>query len=143
MIQPEAPKGYGWKAWRIKRLLQILELKAQGLTDKQVADKMPISKATVSRELNSPQAIEIGRTLRKRAEGMVWPLIEKQLKQIEEDPALKPAQRIFYRGLLIGILTRLVPKQIEQKIEGEIRTYDVESLLDRMLKQEELLKENL
>ena len=84
MSQTE-PQGYGWKTWRINRLLQILELKAQGLTDLQVADKMPISRATVSRELNSSMAVEIGRTLRKRAEGMVWPLVEKQLSQIEGD----------------------------------------------------------
>jgi len=141
MNQPEAT-GYGWKAWRIKRLLQILELKAQGLTDKQVAEKMPISQSTVSRELNSPQAAEIGRSLRRRVAGMVWALVERQLNQIEEDIAIKPAQKLIYRGQLISILTSLVPKQIEQKIEGEIRTYDVESLLDRMIKQEEILKAN-
>ncbi len=134
--------GYGWKAWRSTRLLQILELKTQGLTDKQVAERMPISQATVSRELNSPQAAEIGRALRKRAEGMIWPLIERQLKQIEDDPSIKPAQKLIYRGQLISILTSLVPKQIEQKIEGEILTYDVESLLDRMIKQEDLLEKN-
>lgn len=134
--------SYGWRAWRIQRLLRILELKALGLTDQEVAGKMPISRATVSRELNSPQAIEIGRILRKRAEGMVWPLIEKQLRQIEGDPTLKPAQRLIYRGQLISILTSLVPKQIEQKIEGEIRTYDVEALLDRALKQDDLLEKN-
>lgn len=134
--------GYGWKAWRIKRLLQILELKAQGFTDRQVAEKLPISQSTVSRELNSPQAAEIGRSLRRRAAGMVWALVERQLSQIEGDISIKSAQKLIYRGQLISILTSLVPKQVEQKIEGEIRTYDVEALLDRALKQEELLKDN-
>jgi hypothetical protein len=117
MTQPDVT-GYGWKAWRIKRLLEILQHKAMGLTDQQVAEKMPISQKTVSRELNSPQAADIGRKLRKRAESMIWPLIERQLKQIEGDTTIKPAQKLFYRGLLIGILTRLVPKQIEQKLEA-------------------------
>lgn len=141
MSQPDTT-GYGWKAWRINRLLQILEHKAQGLTDKQVAEKMPISQATVSRELNSTQAIEIGRALRKRAETMIWTLIERQLHQIEKDPSTKQAQKLIYRGQLIGILTSLVPKQIEQKIEGSLQHYDVEALLDRALKQEELLERN-
>jgi len=110
-----------WGTWRIKRLLQILELKTQGLSDVQVAEKMPISRATVSRELNSPQAAEIGRILRRRAEGMVWPLIERQIQQIEGDPTTKPAQKLIYRGQLIGMLTSLVPKQIEQKISGELQ----------------------
>ena len=110
-----------WGTWRIKRLLQILELKTQGLSDVQVAEKMPISRATVSRELNSPQAAEIGRILRRRAEGMVWPLIERQIQQIEGDPTTKPAQKLIYRGQLIGMLTSLVPKQIEQKVSGELQ----------------------
>jgi len=74
---------------------------------------------------------------------MIWPLIERQLRQIEGDPSIKPAQKLIYRGQLISILTSLVPKQIEQKIEGEILTYDVQSLLDRMLEQDEMLKKNL
>ena len=118
MSQPASRGPYGWKAWRIQRLLQILEHKTQGLTDAQVAEKMPISRATVSRELNSTQAAEIGRLLRKRAEGMVWPLIERQLRQIEGDITTKPAQKLIYRGQLINTLTGLLPKQIEQKLEA-------------------------
>lgn len=122
MTQSEA-RGYGWKAWRVKRLLEILQHKAMGLTDQQVAEKMPISQATVSRELNSPQAADIGREFRRRAEGMVWPLVEKQLRQIEGDKSLKAGQKLTYRGKLIDTLTRLVPRQIEQKIEatGDLR----------------------
>lgn len=131
-----------WPPWRTKRLLQILDYKAQGLTDQKTADKMSLSRSTIYRELNSSQAAELGRALRKRAEGMIWPLIERQLRQIEDDPSIKPAQKLIYRGQLISILTSLVPKQIEQKIEGEIRTYDVEALLDRVIKQEDLLEKN-
>jgi len=110
-----------WGTWRIRRLLQILELKTQGLTDLQVAEKMPISRATVSRELNSPQAAEIGRILRRRAEGMVWPLIERQLQQIEGDPSIRSAQKLIYRGQLIGMLTSLVPRQVEQMVSGRLQ----------------------
>ncbi len=118
MTQPESkPEGYGWKAWRINRLLEILNRKAQGLSDAEVADVMPISRSTVSRELNSQQAIEIGRALRLRAEGLVWSLIETQLKQIETDN-LTAGQRLIYRGKLINTLASLVPKQIEQKLEA-------------------------
>ncbi len=141
MSQSEAT-GYGWKAWRIQRLLAILDHKTLGLTDVKVAKKMGISRATVSRELNSEQAVEIGRILRKRAEGMVWPLIMKQLREIEGDPSLKSVQRIIYRGQLISTLTGLLPKQIEQKIEADIHTFDIEALLDRAIKQEELLEKN-
>ena len=141
MRQSEAT-GYGWKTWRIQRLLAILEHKTLGLTDVKVGEKMGISRATVSRELNSEQAVEIGRILRKRAEGMVWPLIMKQLREIEGDPSLKSVQRIIYRGQLISMLTGLLPKQIEQKIEADIHTFDIEALLDRAIKQEELLEKN-
>jgi len=121
MSQPES-KGYGWKAWRINRLLEILDYKAQGFSDAEVAEAMPISRSTVSRELNSQQAIEIGRALRMRAEGLVWSLIETQLKQIETDD-LTPGQKLIYRGKLINTLASLVPKQIEQRLQamGDLR----------------------
>ena len=118
MSQTEPKK---WGAQRTRRFLQILELKTQGLTDIQVAEKMPISRATVSRELNSPQAAEIGRMLRRRAEGMVWSLIERQLQQIERDPDLKTFHKLSFRGQLIKTLTSLVPKQVEQKVSGELQ----------------------
>ncbi len=110
-----------WKTWRIKRLLRILELKANGLTDQKTAEKLNISRSTVFRELNSPQSVEIGRALRRRAEGMVWPLVETQLREIEGGKSLKAGQKLIYRGKLIDTLTRLVPKQVEQKISGELQ----------------------
>lgn len=136
MSQNESPP---WGTWRITRLLKILDYKAQGLTDAEVAERMPISRATVSRELNSPQAAEIGQMLRRRAEGMVWPLVEKQLNEIESLP-LKPGQKLTYRGKIIDTLTRLLPRQIEQKLEA---TGDLRFVLEawRPEKEEEEKKE--
>lgn len=113
-----AQKGSKWNTGRINRLLEILDYKAQGFTDAEVAEKMPISRHTVSRELNSPQAAEIGRKLRNRAEGLVWTLVEKQLTQIEGDVSISPAQKLIYRGKLINTLAGILPKQIEQQIEA-------------------------
>lgn len=109
-----------WPTYRIKRLFDILEYKAQGLTDEEAGKKVGVSRGTVSRDLNSPQADEIGRAMRSRAGTMVWTLFEKQLNQIETDVSLKPAQKLIYRGQLIQTLTSLVPKQVEQKVSGEI-----------------------
>lgn len=98
-----------------------MEYKSQGLTDKQVAEKpdMP-SAATVSRDLNSPQAAEIGKAMIERATSMIWPLIERQMYQIEQDIDLATPQRIIYRGKLLALLINLVPQKIEQKIEGDL-----------------------
>ena len=74
-----------WCVWRTQRLYQILDLKAQGLTDAQVAEEMPISRATVSRELNSPQADEFRQKLKNKAEQTVWSFIENS----EETPQEK------------------------------------------------------
>ncbi len=137
------PKTKAWPAWRVTRLLKMMDYKSQGLTDKQVAAKsdMP-SEKTVSRELNSPQSKQIGEDMIRRATGMIWPLLERQIRQIETDIELLPPQRITYRGKLLSLLINLLPRKIEQKIEGEMLTYDVEALLDRMIEQEELLEKN-
>jgi len=97
----------------------MLEYKSKGLTDKQVSKEpgMP-SEVTVNRELNSPQAAKIGRDMIERALGMIWPLIEKQIYQIENDE-LKPGARIQFRGGLINSLFRLVPQKIEADIKGK------------------------
>lgn len=107
-----------WATWRVNRLLKILELKAKGLTNSEVAEEMPISRSTVSRELNSPQAAEIGLKLRKQAMGILWPLVRVQIRQIEEDSTLTAGQKLIYRGKLINTLASLLPKQIEQKLEA-------------------------
>jgi len=109
-----------WATWRIKRLLLILDLKAAGYTDQKTAEKLNISRSTVFRELNSPQAAEIGRRLRSRAEGLVWSLVDKQLNQIEGDD-LTPSQKLTFRGKIISTLAGLLPKQIEQKVTGELQ----------------------
>ena len=108
-----------WTSWRTTRLLKMLEYKAQGLTDAEVAAKpdMP-SAATVSRELNSPQAAQIGKELIERATAMIWPLIEKQIYQIETDE-LTSGQRINFRGGLINSLFKLVPQRIDANVKGE------------------------
>jgi len=103
-------------AWRIRRLLEIMEWKAKGLTNEQVAEKMPISTPTVNRELNSPQSRAIGKALIDKASALIWPLVERQLEQIEGGN-LKPGQQLSHRGQLIKTMTGLVPRQIEQKIE--------------------------
>lgn len=97
----------------------ILDWKSKGLTDAEVAAKMPISEATVSREINSPQARAIGKALIDKASAIVWPLVERQLEQIEGGN-LKPGQQLSFRGQLIKTLSGLVPKQVEQRIEGKI-----------------------
>ena len=134
-VEPEViepvNEGYGWPAWRVERLIRILEYKGQGLSNEQIALKMPISQSTVSREINSDQSKELGMNLRKQAEGMVWPLIRRQLQQIEDDESLTSPQKLTYRAQVITILTGLMPKQIEQKIATA--TFDVNELLERVI----------
>ena len=98
----------------------ILDWKAKGLTDAQVAEKMPISEPTVSREINSPQAKAIGQSLIDKASAIVWPLVERQMGQIEGG-GLKPGQQVSHRGQLIKTLSSLVPKQVEQRIEQKVK----------------------
>ena len=93
-----------------------MEWKAKGLTNEQIAEKMPISTPTVNRELNSPQSRAIGEALINKASALVWPLMERQLEQIEGGD-LKLGQQLSFRGQLIKTLTGLVPKQVEQRIE--------------------------
>lgn len=134
MARNDAP----WPTWRTKRLIDLLAFKALGKTDEQAGHALakPISRGTTSRELNSPQAAELGREMRARAGGMVWALVERQIRQIEGDVATSPAQKLIYRGQLIQTLSGQIPKQIEQKVSGEIdqkvRMIDVteEDLLD-------------
>ena len=97
-------------------MLEIMEWKAKGLTNEQIAEKMPISTPTVNRELNSPQSRAIGKSLIDKASALVWPLVERQLEQIEGGD-LKLGQQLSFRGQLIKTMTGLVPKQIEQRIE--------------------------
>jgi len=118
-VSENDPKTITWPAWRITRLLKMLEYKSQGLTDAQVAakDDMP-SEKTVSRELNSNQSRQIGEDMIKRATGMIWPILERQIKQIETDLDLQAPQRITYRGKLLSLLINLVPHRMEANITG-------------------------
>ena len=117
MTEPEAVKP--WPAWRIARLMRIFDYKAQGLTNEEVAEQMPISESTVQRELISPQADEIGDSLRNRASGLMWALTDRQVKQIETLKD-KPVSQLVQRGRLINTLASLFPRRVEQKISGEL-----------------------
>jgi len=115
MSEPLKP----WPVWRINRLIEIMDLKATGLTNAEIAEEMPISENTVSRELNSPHAADLGRRMMDRTAGLIWSLTDRQLKQIETG-GLKPTSQVIQRGRLINTLATLMPKQIEQKVSGEL-----------------------
>ncbi len=117
MTEPEAVKP--WPLRRIHRLMEILDYKAQGLTNEEVAEQMPISRSTVDREINSPQAAELGRQLMNKASGLMWSLIDRQVKQIETLKD-KPVTQLVQRGRQISTLAGLLPRRVEQKISGEL-----------------------
>ena len=120
----------GSKAQRKRRVRRVLELGSAGLTIPDISDMMKkegyaASERTVWGDLNGVEAKEY------TAE-----ILRKQLADIS---IAEIGLRLKYRGRL---LDKLMPSKVEQKIEGEIRKYDVEALLDRALKQEELLEKN-
>ncbi len=110
-----------WPAWRIARLMRILDYKAQGLTSQEISDQsdIHISHSTVDRELTSDQADEIGDSLRNKASGLMWALIDRQVKQIETLKD-KPVSQLVQRGRQINTLAGLLPRRVEQKISGEL-----------------------
>ena len=112
------PEPGHWPLWRINRLVEILDQKAQGKTNTEAGKAVGVSKNTVSRELNSPHARDIGQRMLKRVTGMMWSLTERQLKQIETG-GLSPTAQVIYRGRLINTLASLTPKHIETKVTGE------------------------
>lgn len=132
----------GSSAARKRRVKRVLELSTSGMTIPQISAALKkegihaFSERTVWADLNSVEAKEY-----------LDELIRKQLTDIttEKDSNL----RMKYRGQLI---MRLLPSKVEQKVEGDIITYNVESLLDRMLesdadkvlkKEAAVLEENL
>jgi len=120
----------GSKANRARRLRRVLELSTSGMTIPDISDMMKeegfkASERTVWNDLNSTEAKDY--------------LEEILRKQLTDITIADIGLRLKYRGKL---LDKLLPSKIEQKVEGEVRTYDVESLLDRMLKQDEILKDN-
>lgn len=120
----------GSKAQRKRRLRRVLELSTSGMTIPDISTLMKqegyaASERTIWNDLNSVEA-----------QDYLEEILRKQLTDITiADIGL----RLKYRGKL---LDKLLPSKIEQKVEGEVRTYDVEALLDRALKQEELLEDN-
>ncbi len=109
-----------WPVWRTRRLVEIMKWKAKGLSDEEVGEKIGRSRETVNREVNSPQARAIGQALSAKAGAIVWPLVERQVEQIEKGD-LKPGQQVSFRGQLIKTLSGLVPKQVEQRIEQKVK----------------------
>ncbi len=116
------------KTQRKRRVRRVLELSTSGMTIPDISVMMKgegfkASERTVWSDLNGIDAKDY------QAE-----ILRKQLTDITiADIRL----RLKYRGKL---LDKLMPSKVEQKIEGDIHTYDVEALLDRALKQEELLE---
>jgi len=121
----------GSKAQRKRRVRRVLELSTSGMTIPDISALMKTegfaaSERTVWSDLNSIEAKDY-----------LAEILRKQLTDI----SLAPINlRLQYRGKL---LDKLMPSKIEQKVEGEVRTYDVESLLDEVLKKEdEILEKN-
>jgi len=121
----------GSKAARARRLRRVLELSTAGFTIPDISAKMKeegyaASERTVWSVLNSIEAKDyMEEILRKQLTDITIADIELRLK---------------YRGKL---LDKLLPSKIEQKVEGEVRTYDVDSLLEGMIKKEdETLEKN-
>ncbi len=118
----------GTIAQRKRRVRRVLELSTSGMTIPDISARMikegfKASERTVWSDLNGIEAKDY------QAE-----ILRKQLTDITiADIRL----RLKYRGKL---LDKLMPSKVEQKIEGDIHTYDVEALLDRALKQEKLLE---
>ena len=121
----------GSKAQRKRRVRRVLELSTSGMTIPDISAMMKkegfaASERTVWSDLNGIEAKDY-----------MEEILRKQLTDITiADIAL----RLQYRGKL---LDKLLPSKIEQKVEGQVHTYDIESLLDKMIRDEEILKKNL
>ena len=121
----------GSKTQRKRRVRRVLELSTLGMTLPKISIKMKsegyaASERTVWSDLNSVEAQDY--------------LEEVLRKQLADITIADIGLRLKYRGQL---LNKLLPSKIEQKVEGEVHTYDVKSLLDRMIEQEDMLKKNL
>jgi len=109
---------------------RVLELSTAGMTIPDISDMMKqegfaASERTVWSDLNSIEAKDY--------------LEEILRKQLTDITIADIALRLQYRGKL---LDKLLPSKIEQKVEGEVHTYDVDSLLSKMVKDEDILKKN-
>ena len=115
----------GSKAARLRRVKKALELATAGMTIPEISARLikeghAASPRTIAKDLNGVEA-----------QAYLDELIRKQLTDItiEEDSNL----RMKYRGQLI---MRLLPSKVEQKVQGEVITYDVKELVDDMLLRE-------
>jgi len=110
---------------------RVLELSTSGMTIPDISDMMKnegfaASERTVWSDLNSIEAKDY-----------LEEILRKQLTDISLAPIVV---RLKYRGKL---LDKLMPSKIEQKVEGEVHTYDVESLLDRIIREEDAQEESV
>ncbi len=111
----------GSKAARRRRVKKALELATAGMT-------IPEISARLIKEGHAASERTVGKDLRGvEAQEYLDELIRKQLTDItiEKDSNL----RMKYRG---QIIMRLLPAKVEQKVQGEVITYDVKDLLDSM-----------
>ncbi len=120
----------GTIAQRKRRVRRVLELSTSGMTIPDISAMMKkegfrASERTVWSDLNGIEAKEY--------------LEEILRKQLTDITIADIGLRLQYRGKL---LDKLMPSKIEQKVEGAVQHYDVEALLDRAIKQEELLEKN-
>ena len=112
----------GSKAARKRRVKRVLELSTSGMTIPQISAALKkegihaFSERTVWDDLNSVEAKEY-----------LDELIRKQLSDITIEKSSN--LRMKYRG---QIIMRLLPAKVEQKVQGELITYNVKDLLDSM-----------
>jgi len=79
------------------RIKEILAKIAQGYnTVKKLADVLPYSASTISRDLNSPEAMQIVDRLRRERLSITDSLVFRQIEQIERG-GVKPSQQLNFR----------------------------------------------
>lgn len=121
----------GRESQKKRRVRRVLELSSAGATIPDISALMKkegfkASERTVWSDLNSIEAKQYTEEILR--------------KQLSDITIANISLRLKYRGKL---LDKLLPSKIEQKVEGEVRTYDVPSLLDELLEKEaEMLEKN-
>jgi len=118
-------------AKRQHRIEKEYEAMARGIwSNADIAHYVGCSPATVKRDLTNHYALEYPRKLMERRLVLADQLVKRQIEQIESGD-LAAHIMLLYRS---RIIEKLLPSRVVQKIEGEVVTYDVDDLLDRMIK---------
>ncbi len=97
---PNVPKTKD-KLRKTARRRKVIELKAQGKTIAVIAKELNVSEKTIDRDLKSQDV-----------QAFIDELVRRQIVDIESS---KPATRLHFRS---DLLDKLLPKKLEQKIEG-------------------------